>query len=69
MKKYMLLNIGLMTVIRVCCKSVGKTKFQTQCFEKNHRNRTMILQGNNTTETRLCWTFVIKEEVVVEMHW
>ena len=27
-------------------------------FEKNHRKRNTIPQGNSTTETRLCWTLL-----------
>jgi len=32
----------------------------TDSFEKYHRKRTTILQGKSTTETRLCWTCVIR---------
>ena len=31
-----------------------RQSFKRRCFEKNQRKRTTILQGNSTTETRLC---------------
>jgi len=35
-----------------------RQSFKHRYFEKNQRKRTTILQGNSTTETRLCWTHI-----------